>query len=296
MIRVKGANYVLQTSHNVAINPYPGKGELVVLFGGHGQTEPNHRVGPQVLDYHLMHYIESGCGTFHSMGREYTLSKGDCFFIFPGELVSYVSDSELPWSYRWIGFRGNKAREMLSEAKVSPETPVITITHKRVPGLFGRIERVLGQAKTNCDLSADGYMRLLIAELAEDHWTRSESSDESLSAIQRQVEQAIRWLTLQYSQQISIEQMAQTLGYHRTHLSKMFKQHTGMSPMSFLLKIRMERSRLLLTENLTIEQIASSVGFPDPLYFSKQFKKWYGSSPTEYRAMLQGKELYDCSQ
>jgi AraC-like DNA-binding protein len=66
--------------------------------------------------------------------------------------------------------------------------------------------------------------------------------------------------------------------------------------MSFLLKIRMERARLLLAEKLTIEQIASSVGFLDPLYFSKQFKKWYGSSPTEYRAMLQGKERYDCSQ
>jgi AraC-like DNA-binding protein len=287
---------VLQTSYNVAINPYPGKGELVVLFGGHGQTEPNHRVGPQVLDYHLVHYIESGCGKFHSMGREYSLSKGDFFFIFPGELVSYDSDSEFPWSYRWIGFRGNKAAQLLNEAGITPQSPVITIAHKRVPPIFGRIERVLSEAKANCDLSADGYMRLLIAEFAEDRIMRSKSNDEALSAIQRQVEQAIRWLTLQYSQQISIEQMAQTLGYHRTHLSKMFKQHTGMSPMSFLLKIRMERARLLLTENLTIEQIASSVGFLDPLYFSKQFKKWYGSAPTEYRAILQGKERYDCSQ
>ncbi|UUZ80048.1 AraC family transcriptional regulator [Paenibacillus sp. P26] len=93
------------------------------------------------------------------------------------------------------------------------------------------------------------------------------------------MEQAIRWLTLQYYQPISIEQMAQSLGYHRTHLSKMFKQHTGLSPMNFLLKIRMERAKLLLLEPLTIEQVASSVGFSDPLYFSKQFKKWYGRSP-----------------
>ncbi|MNO02539.1 DNA-binding transcriptional regulator AraC [compost metagenome] len=53
--------------------------------------------------------------------------------------------------------------------------------------------------------------------------------------------------------------------------------------MQFLLKIRMERARLLLSEPLTVEQVAASVGFPDALYFSKQFKKWYGQAPTDYR-------------
>jgi AraC-like DNA-binding protein len=65
--------------------------------------------------------------------------------------------------------------------------------------------------------------------------------------------------------------------------------------MHYLLKLRMERAKLLLQEQLTIEQVASSVGFTDALYFSKQFKKWSGSSPSEYRL---GKPLstYDCSR
>ncbi|WJH37586.1 helix-turn-helix transcriptional regulator [Paenibacillus sp. CC-CFT747] len=88
--------------------------------------------------------------------------------------------------------------------------------------------------------------------------------------------------------------MAQTLGYHRTYLSKIFKQQTGLSPMNFLLKIRMERARLLLEKPLTIEQVASSVGFSDALYFSKQFKKWYGASPSDYRQENQGKLRFDC--
>jgi AraC-like DNA-binding protein len=60
----------------------------------------------------------------------------------------------------------------------------------------------------------------------------------------------------------------------------------------------MERAKLLLAGDLTIEQIASSVGFTDALYFSKQFRKWYGSSPTQYRSILneQGAGRFDCSR
>jgi AraC-like DNA-binding protein len=119
---------------------------------------------------------------------------------------------------------------------------------------------------------------------------------EPSSEMNRQIEHAIRWLTLQYSQPISIHQMSQSLGYHRTHFSKMFKQQTGLSPINFLHKIRMERAKLFLLESLTVEQVASSVGFSDSLYFSKQFHKWSGQSPTEYRKQLLGKDRFDCSQ
>jgi hypothetical protein len=86
--------------HNVAFNPHSDKGELSVLFSGKAQTKPNHKVGPQVLDYYLVHYVVSGRGSFRCMGQDYHLEQGSSFFIFPGELVSYASDAEHPWYYR----------------------------------------------------------------------------------------------------------------------------------------------------------------------------------------------------
>lgn len=284
-------------SHSVAINRDPDQGELVVLFSGHAQTEPLHKVGPQVLDYHLVHYVLSGQGRFQCMGREYRLGRGSSFFIFPGELVSYESGESEPWSYRWIGFRGSRADELLSRIGISPHSPVIDNgANRHLSFLFRMMESVLRHEKKGGDLSAGGIMRLLLGEYGKERSASSIRPAGPESEARMQVEQAIRWLTLQYSQPVSIEQMAQTLGYHRTHLSKLFKRHTGMSPMNFLLKIRMERAKLLLHEPLSIEQIASSVGFADALYFSKQFKKWHGSSPTEYRNSLIGKERFDCYQ
>lgn len=285
----------MPTYHSVAFNPHPGKGELSLLFSGQSQTKPQHLVGPQVLDYHLVHYVVSGKGTFRCMGKEYQLMKGSSFFIFPGELVSYSSDESDPWRYRWMGFRGPRADESLNAMGISQHRPVtVTRNHRKMNVLFHQMEQTLQQRQPHCDMQAQGYLRLILAQFAQDLVENTAPHGE-VSGIQQQVEQAIRWLTFQYHQPVSIEQMAQTLGYHRTHLSKMFKQHTGMSPMSFLLKIRMERAKLLLHEPLTIEQIASSVGFSDPLYFSKQFRKWYGRSPSEYRHDHNANP-YDCSQ
>lgn len=280
-------------TYSVAINPIPSKGELAVLFAGNEQTGPGHRVGPQVRDYHLVHYIVSGRGRFRCMGRDYELGPGEMFFIFPSELVYYESNDEDPWRYRWIGFRGEQADRLLAQLDISPHRPTLhAASGRKVGALFHAAERTMQEGDSGCDLRAEGYLRLLLGE-----WSRSRmpvpARKQSEHPAQQHVEQAMRWLNLEYSKPISIEDMARSLGYHRTYLSKIFKQSTGLPPMGYLLKIRMERAKELLQEQLTVEQVASSVGYPDALYFSKQFKKWHGCTPTEYRSRQPGRN-YDC--
>lgn len=284
--------FFVDMNYTVAINPHPPRGELTILFSGYSQTSHDHRVGPLVHDHYLLHIVLSGRGTYHCMGKSYEVREGGAFFIFPGELVRYDADPSAPWEYRWIGIRGHQVDELLGRYGITPRRPVLEGPYsRRTAALFKRIEQVLRQGGAACDVEAGGWFRLILAELVQDRKTEAVREPEPASEIKRQVEQAVRWLTLQYSQTISIEKMAQTLGYHRTHLSKMFKRETGMSPMAYLLQIRMERARLLLAEPLTIEQVAASVGYSDPLYFSKLFKKFYGQSPTEHRRAASGRSV-----
>ena len=274
--------------NSTSFNHHPGKGELVVLFAGHSQTVPSHKVYPRVHDYHLLHYVISGKGIFQCSGHTYSLSSGSCFFIFPGELVSYASDPEDPWCYRWVGFKGTQVDSLLTQMGIMPLNPTATTEgNRRIPVLFHQIHTTLHQSQPNVELRSSGLIRLLLAEFTKEAPSDSAIDRQETSAIQQQVEQAVRYLTLQYSESISVDQMAHSLGYHRAHLSKMFKHFTGLSPLNFLLKIRMERAKILLIGPLTIEQIASSVGYPDALYFSKQFHKWSGMSPTTFRKQLQ---------
>lgn len=268
----------------VSINPSPEDRNLAVLFAGESQTHANHILGPQVLDYTLVHIALSGKGFFASRDKRYDLEKGDSFFIFPGELVSYGSDRIDPWRYRWIALKGEHVEPLLGMAGITRELPIQRGGRShRIATFFRLIKQIIQAADQRVQLRVEGYVRLVVAEYM-DSQDRVFSPHQPLSMMQQQVEQAIRWFTLQYPQPISMETVASTLGYHRTHFSKIFKEHTGLAPMQYLTKVRMEKAQLLLLkEPLTIQQVASSVGYTDALYFSKQFKKWFGCSPSEYR-------------
>ncbi len=84
--------------------------------------------------------------------------------------------------------------------------------------------------------------------------------------------------------QVTAESFAQGLGYGRTNFFKKMKQLTGMSPNDYIRKARMEAAaELLINTNLTAAEVAYKVGFEDQYYFSKSFKKYFGTPPSKYR-------------
>jgi AraC-like DNA-binding protein len=277
-------------SYYVVSNPLPSQvSELTVLFAGESQTKPEHRLGPKVYDYFLIHYVISGKGVFSSQGEEYELGAGDSFVIEPEQLISYVSDETDPWHYCWIAFTGTQAAALVSSTGVNPLQPIIhTKRNRHIPVLFRHIQQALRAKKANAQLKSIGYLHLLLGEYCETLSASTLAGVVTEAESDRIVQQAIHYLSTQYAEPITIELMAESLGYNRAYLSRMFKRHTKVTPVTFLLKLRVDKARLLLRERLelTIEQIASSVGFYDPLYFSKQFRRWYGVSPSEYRNQI----------
>jgi AraC-like DNA-binding protein len=277
-------------SYYVVSNPLPSQeSELTVLFAGESQTKPEHRLGPKVYDYYLIHYVISGKGVFSSQGEEYELGAGDSFVIEPEQLISYVSDETDPWHYCWIAFTGTQAAALVVSTGVNPLQPIIhTKRNRHIPVLFRHIQQALRSKKANAQLKSIGYLHLLLGEYCETLSASTLTGVVTEAESDRIVQQAIHYLSTQYAEPITIELMAESLGYNRAYLSRMFKRHTKVTPVTFLLKLRVDKARLLLRERLelTIEQIASSVGFYDPLYFSKQFRRWYGVSPSEYRNQI----------
>jgi AraC-like DNA-binding protein len=277
-------------SYDVISNPLPNQeSELSVLFVGESQTEPSHQLGPKVYDYYLIHHIISGKGRFTAKGHEMQLQAGDNFIIEPEQLVSYVSDEEEPWYYRWIAFTGRQAADLIASAGIFAQQPIVhTGKGRRAAALIHRIGLAFQEKRSGSHLKANGFLHLLLAEYSEALAPSSALSDVPHSEMERIVDRAIHFLSTQYAEPITIEMMAESLGYNRAYLSRLFKRHTKDTPVTFLLKLRVDKARQLLRERLelTVEQIAASVGFHDPLYFSKQFRRWHGVSPTEYREQM----------
>ena len=275
-------------SYYVVSNPVPAPEDgLTVLFAGSSQTKPGHKPGPKVVDYYLLHHVLSGKGIFSCNGSTYELSAGDSFLIEPDRLVGYTADLEDPWQYRWIAFEGERAAVMLRRIGLSSERPVVhTNRRRRVSALFHQVQQALQSRGSHAGLKANGCLLLLFAEYAETLDPHQKHMPAEASGGEQIVQQAIHYLSTQYAEPVTIELMAEALGYNRAYVSTLFKRHTGVTPIAFLARLRLDKARHLLRERLelTVEQIASSVGIQDPLYFSKQFKRMYGTTPTEYRS------------
>jgi AraC-like DNA-binding protein len=86
---------------------------------------------------------------------------------------------------------------------------------------------------------------------------------------------------------ISIKEVLHYVGYSQSHFSTLFKNRTGMSPLSYINHLKVEHaSYLLKTTDLKVNQICYKVGIEDPLYFSRLFSKVMGMSPTKYKESL----------
>ncbi|WP_441911043.1 AraC family transcriptional regulator [Paenibacillus sp. MCAF9] len=281
----------METHHRItmSINTAPLKGEMSVLFSGIGEPVAGHFIGPAVHDYYLIHIVLDGEGTFETLGKTYSCSAGDAFIIFPDILVKYEASLHNPWKYTWVAFSGDIVEASLRSIGITPDLAVIRgFSLPTIYRMFRKIRK--GMEKTNApalgNMEASGWLRLILHELGRMNLTRITEEIVPESRSYRQIDQAIRLISLQYGQQLSIEGIAQTLGYHRAHLTRLFKDATGLPPMQYLQKVRMKKAEELLEGELTIAQIASSVGFNDPLFFTKQFHKWSGQSPTEFRKSL----------
>lgn len=94
----------------------------------------------------------------------------------------------------------------------------------------------------------------------------------------------IHYIEHQYAQDLSIQQIADELSVNINHLTAAFRQETGVTPGAYIRQTRMKQAtRLLVSTDLSVQDISNMVGVPDANYFVKLFKKEYSLTPTQYR-------------
>lgn len=100
------------------------------------------------------------------------------------------------------------------------------------------------------------------------------------------IKEAIHFMKENHQKEITLDDLARNFHLSRFHFSHLFKKEVGLSVMEFFNKLRIDKSLYYLeTTDLTIQEIALKSGFQDSNYFSRLFKKYINSSPTEYRRL-----------
>lgn len=97
-------------------------------------------------------------------------------------------------------------------------------------------------------------------------------------------QRALLYIGQKYKEDISLEQTAEYVNLSPHYFSKLFRQHQGETFIDYLTRLRMnEAKRLIAGERLNLKEICYEVGYKDPNYFSRVFKKAEGITPSEFR-------------
>ena len=257
--------------------------DLYVASCGTQRCLPDYAFPRCAQDGFHLHVVLSGRGKYTVGDQTFSIRGGQLFLIKEQEEVYYQADSQDPWSYVWVTFKGSRAREYLELAGFTPGVYVlpcnvdITEFQRLVTGILDR-----QYVRISSEIARFGLALQFLA-LAIESWEKTGAVRNRDLSPDNYVDYAVQFIRSNY-QHLKISEVAEYIGINRAYLSEIFTRKMYMSPQEYLLQVRMSKARELLRQtDLPINVIAREIGYEDPLSFSKIFKKRYNVSPLQYR-------------
>ena len=279
-----GKGYILENARVLV----PGNrlfDDLYFCGGGKSSCFPGHSFGPDVRLNFLIHYIISGKGVFETDGQQYSLSKGQGFLIEPGVSTFYKADQEEPWSYLWLSFNGDLARQIVGELELSREHPIFFCQDgTRLEEILDRLFEASG---SGISLYQHSQLLAFLHKLAG----RPEAGGGGEGFGNRanyHIDRALAFIRANYSNGLRVSDVANYLGISRHYLFSLFYQHLGQSPQEYLSSFRLGCAReLLTTTDYSVSEIALLCGYKNAGIFAGAFKRKYMIPPSLFQKYSQ---------
>ncbi|UVI31548.1 AraC family transcriptional regulator [Paenibacillus spongiae] len=249
--------------------------------------------------FHLM-YITEGLGEFLVNDKVSKASAGLLYIINPNEWHQFHGDEHEPLNNLECTFLVRNEQDEPVEANFFdwveekrglplPESyrsgPIFVPGHLR-PFLIEGFQRLLDPG--NRYVTAE-HLSLMVADLllrTEETIWQIGRSDEAAYVQRGAKEIALikQYMRTHLAEPVKLEKLSQLIHWSPNYLCRIFKEHTGKSPMAYLQSIRMmEAEKLLLYTDLPIFAISELLGYDDASYFARLFRRHHGRAPTEYR-------------
>ncbi|MFT3783845.1 MAG: helix-turn-helix domain-containing protein [Nibricoccus sp.] len=262
---------------------------LLVTDAGFFPHAIGHRVErPQGAATHLVIACLHGRGWIRAASRTQPVGAGDLVWLRANEPHAYGSDREDPWTISWAHFRGDECthwRKLLGWAS-DEETEIGHVAPHQLAEL--KLEHVyaaleLGYALPQLLSAAIALRSFFCAAMQLTSANRpTPSTAERINAVQEKLRESC-------ALPFRLEEIAAAANLSVPHFSELFRRQTGYAPIDYLIRQRIQRACLLLdTTEHPIGDIATQVGYNDPYYFTRSFRRVMGCSPRAYRSTVKG--------
>lgn len=241
------------------------------------------------LDFQIL-YVASGKAHFYfnDDGTDTVVHAGNMVVYRPKESQKYEYFGIDQTEVYWVHFTGSDIKNMLRGYGITDEMHVInTGTSLEYTRIFKQMILELQRHQSDYPEMLALLLRQLLILIHRQLTTKNKIKNVYLDS---EMEKAIQYFNDNYNTEINIEEYAASRGMSVSWFIRSFKQYANTTPMQYIVSIRVTNAQMLLeTTNYNVTEIGNIVGYDNPLYFSRIFKKQKGVSPSEYRALLKNK-------
>ncbi|WP_265821268.1 AraC family transcriptional regulator [Geovibrio ferrireducens] len=245
-------------------------------FQGIMQKFPNH-----FHDYYVIGFISEGKRRMLCNNCSYIISEGDLILLNPKDNHACEQINDEPLNYKCINILPEVMQKCVSEITGSERLPVFDepmVCRSALTPKLAELHMMIMNGEN--DLIKEETFLLFIARLIEEYAVKASAA----ANIHRSKASKLvcDYLEENYSRNISLDELSRLAGMSKFHLLRSFTRQNGISPYGYLSTVRIDKSKKMLKEGLSLVDTALETGFSDQSHFSNVFKKFTGLTPGQY--------------
>ena len=266
---------------------YPEHEGLRLLCAGRERCLPGFHVNRTDFACVLVEFVVEGKGKLRANGAISDL--------FPGVLFSYQMDTPHdlwaepadPMTKYFAAYQVSRKQDIRPTWGIAPGTIRWTHDLPTVRTLFDELIRE-GQltGRLHQEITAR-YLELILLKGSE----AVDPSHGQVAGGAEAYQRALTWIENNYAQIVTLDDLGANVGLEPNYICRLFRRFGQETPNQCITRHKVNRAaELLLTKTRSVAEIAREVGYEDPYYFSRVFKKRFGYSPREFRTQAKSSD------
>ncbi len=261
------------------LSEHPLSSDLYPLAAGYYPRAAGHSMRRRQHSDNLLAYCAEGSGVLSTKEGDWPVQAGDLILLPAGTAHSYAADRHKPWSLYWVHYEGTLARQYTEFLGLTQPVAPIGVQPRLLAdfeALFALRGAGLNERKLVHLANVLKTMLTDIAALIAAHDNRSATRID-LDLIQQIMQRRL-------DRDLSLDVLAKAANLSKFHFVRKFKQLTGHAQIQHFIHLKMQHAcQLLDSTQEPIKLVANRLGYNDPHYFSRLFKRVIGVSPQQYR-------------
>ena len=259
-----------------------------------------HMVLPPDFSYpeesHLFHefvYVDNGCLSFHTEKEQTLLKQGDCYLLAPGEKHYHTSFSEQSATVLFVCFKCKSdftgiiyGKSTLNKEMKKMIIDILTEAKNAFRFPFDKKLVPLEKPTFGSQQLIENHIEALLIRLIRQRINENADIKFVMNSVEFEnslVNDIIQILKDNLYGNINLDLISEKTFYSKTYINNIFKKNLGYSIIQYYNRLKIQKAKSLLRENMPTAAIADALHFESPNYFTKVFKKYTGMTPSQYK-------------